>query len=114
MLMLTNINSKILLFVLLGIKAGLLRTYGNSIPQETMDFSNSPQWKPLVYAISFMHSVVQERRKFGALGWNIPYEFNNSDWAACVQFFMNHFDQLTPKKVLFHLNFALKLDNNWG
>ena len=29
-------------------------------------------WRKLVFTMSFLHSVVQERRKFGALGWCPP------------------------------------------
>lgn len=54
-----------------GIRAGLKRTF-NSMTPEMFDFSDSPKYVPLIYATSFLHTIVQERRKFGALGWNIP------------------------------------------
>ncbi|RKP21518.1 hypothetical protein ROZALSC1DRAFT_20453 [Rozella allomycis CSF55] len=79
-----------------GIRAGLKRTYG-WLTQDMLDISARPQYKPLIYAIGFLHTTVQERRKFGPLGWNIPYEFNQSDLAASIQFSQNHLDELQPK-----------------
>ena len=43
-----------------GIKAGIKRTYAG-ITQDFLDISNMFQWKPMLYGVSFLHTVVQVR-----------------------------------------------------
>lgn len=80
-----------------GIRASLRRTYQN-FDQETLDASVQPQWPAMLYSCAFLHTILQERRKFGPLGWNIPYEFNQSDFAASMLFVLHHLNEMDVKK----------------
>jgi dynein heavy chain len=38
------------------------------------------EFKSLIYVLSYTHAVLQERKKFGKIGWNVTYDFNESDF----------------------------------
>jgi len=75
-----------------GLKAGLLRSYtpGVMVDQDKIERVDTAQWRQLLYALCFLHSIVQERRKFGPLGWCVPYEYNNGDLQSCILFLEKH------------------------
>ena len=62
-----------------GIKANLQRTYAELTTTWLDDCKKQAVYRKLVFGVSFFHAIVQERRKFGPLGWNVVYQFNDSD-----------------------------------
>ena len=62
-----------------GVRANMKRTFNDLSSEVFESCSKSAPYKKLTFALSTFHAVIQERRKFGPLGWNIRYEFNASD-----------------------------------
>lgn len=71
-----------LLVVEQGIRGNMRRSYMQE-PLSNLEFfegcRQAVAFKNLLLGMAFFHALVQERRKFGSLGWNIPYGFDDGD-----------------------------------
>ncbi len=59
----------------------------------------------MLFSLAFFHAVILERRKYGAIGWNIPYEWMNSDFETSqmqLKMYLNEQDEI-PYKTLNYL-----------
>lgn len=80
-----------------GIKAGLKRSF-LGMDQTRLDSVTAPAWKKMVYATSFIYRALTERKRYGRIGWSIPYPFADSDMDASLLYIQNYLDELPAKK----------------
>ncbi len=87
-----------------GLRANTKRAFGEIQASFFEENILAMDWKKIVFGICFFHAVIQERKKFGSLGWNIKYEFNDSDReSALLNFQMFCKDGFIPWDALIYI-----------
>jgi dynein heavy chain len=70
-----------------GLKSNLIRAW-KSVEHQFVNAKTILQ-KKLLFGMCYLHSAVQERRKYRGFGWNLPYDFTESDFLASTQEIMD-------------------------
>ena len=80
-----------------GLKLNMRASY-SKITDEILDECPHMAFKTLVYVLGFFHAVVQERRKYGKLGWNVAYDFNETDFRISMALISTYLTKATINK----------------
>ncbi|XP_053403793.1 dynein axonemal heavy chain 2-like isoform X2 [Mercenaria mercenaria] len=102
-----------------GLKANLKRLYNLVTEQQFSRCHKQDKYKKLLFCLCFFHSVLLERKKFLMLGWNIAYEFNDSDFEVSenlLSIYLDDYDE-TPWEALKYLiagiNYGGHVTDDW-
>jgi len=102
-----------------GLKANLKRSF-QDISDEFLDTCVKPTvFHKLTFGLCYFHAIIQERKKFGPLGWNIRYEFNDSDLETSktvVKMLLSEGETIPWDAMLFvtgHINYGGRVTDDW-
>uniref|UniRef100_A0A8D3C1H3 Dynein, axonemal, heavy chain 1 n=1 Tax=Scophthalmus maximus TaxID=52904 RepID=A0A8D3C1H3_SCOMX len=102
-----------------GIKANLQKTYLRLTDDFITSSTKITNLRSLLLSLCLFHGIALERRKFGPLGFNIPYEFTDGDLNICIsqlKMFLDEYQDV-PYKVLKYtageINYGGRVTDDW-
>ncbi|XP_017121821.1 dynein heavy chain 6, axonemal [Drosophila elegans] len=97
-----------------GIKANVLGAMTDLKPDFFEQHIQNGHWRAIVFGLCMFHAVLLERRKFGPLGWNITYEFSESDRECGLKTLDFFIDRQVLDEIPWEAILYINGDITWG
>eukprot|EP00929_Paragymnodinium_shiwhaense_P077086 TRINITY_DN3967_c0_g4_i1.p1 TRINITY_DN3967_c0_g4~~TRINITY_DN3967_c0_g4_i1.p1 ORF type:complete len:2593 (+),score=910.05 TRINITY_DN3967_c0_g4_i1:931-7779(+) len=76
-----------------GVKANLVRLLMNMSDDEYNRVREVQKYRRLFFSLCWFHALLLERKRFKVLGWNIAYDFSDSDFEICENILAMYLDE---------------------
>ena len=103
-----------------GLRANLLTLFNTVSEEQFGRCGQVSTYKRLLFGLVWFHAILLERRKFKSLGFNIPYDFNGSDFAIChdlIIVFLDEYPDRVPydamKYLIAEANYGGRVTDDW-
>ena len=96
-----------------GLRSNMLTLYNTIGDDQFNKCVHQSIYKKLLFSLIWFHAILLERRKFKSLGFNVIYDFNESDFAICHDLIVVFLDEY-PDKVPFDAMKYLIAEANYG
>ena len=83
-----------------GLRSNMLTLFNTIGDEQFNRCEHQASYKKLLFSLVWFHAILLERRKFKSLGFNIPYDFNESDFAICHDLIIVFLDEY-PDRIPF-------------
>lgn len=72
------------------LKSNLRRAYSKFSQERLESNGKVNEFKSIVFALCYFHSLILGRKKFGSQGWSRGYNFNDGDLTICADVLQNY------------------------
>jgi dynein heavy chain len=102
-----------------GMRANVIRSMSRYDDKQLNDCKKSFEYHKLIYALCFFHALIQERRKYGPLGFNQGYDWTTGDFDISqkqLKMFLDLYDSVPFKVLKFltgEINYGGRITDDW-
>ncbi|PHJ22997.1 dynein heavy chain, partial [Cystoisospora suis] len=102
-----------------GLRQNLLQSYLGFDAKFLEEHAKPKIWRNMLFGLCYFHALLLERRKFGPLGWNVYYEFSQSDISISIQQlkqFLEEYEEVpwkTLKYLIAETNYGGRITDPW-
>jgi dynein heavy chain len=75
-----------------GLRPNLFKAFSQFDESVWEGSAKQTEFKGILFSLSYFHSVIVERKKFGPQGWNRNYPFNLGDLTTCIAVLNNYLE----------------------